>query len=371
MSSFIKGFSGISGYRLVWFIVLFSLTIYAEASHFRFGHFSYQARPDISETAADFSMTVAFRGSFFGQPGIGQTFRPGSYNYGDRHFDNLTYKVIARNLQEDWIVGRAVDSSGNERIRHEYSSPNNNGLPWLAQYASCCKISQILNAGNASWRVYTRVDLAAGNSSPVSNLPPIVTCSKYDCRFLIPAVDPDRDTITWRMSTSSESAIPSIPSGMSVDRDTGLFHWEGASSFSNGLYSVQITIEDRDENDSVKSTTAIDFLIRLQDQGTNTAPVFDHPPTPAAGSVITAVVGQPLSITVQASDADSNDIVYLNHVGLPNNASFEQSISGGQVGVANLDWTPVENDIGEHIVTFLANDNRGCAASPGSITFDE
>ncbi|WP_373079240.1 putative Ig domain-containing protein [Zhongshania sp.] len=364
----------ISGFRRAPLIVVVSLLLFgaasASASHFRFGHFTFRAQPEVSTSTADFSMTVAFRASYFGNPAIGQTFRPGSFSFGDGRSASLSYKVIARNLQEDWIVGRAVDASGNELIRHNYPASDNSGNPWLAQFSSCCKIGGIRNAGNASWRVYTRVDLTGGNSSPISNLPPIVSCAKYDCRFLIPAVDPDRDKITWRLSTRSESAIPSIPSGMQVDSDTGVFTWAGASSFSNGLYSVQVTIEDRDENDGVKSSTAIDFLIRLQDQGANTAPLFDHPPSPEAGSVITAVVGQKINIPVQASDADSNDIVYLNHVGLPNNASFEQTITGGPLGFASLEWTPSASDIGEHIVTFLANDNRGGASSPVSITIE-
>lgn len=356
--------------RLFAVIALLLGTMQVQASHFRFGHFTYQSRQDVAPAAADFAMTVAFRSSFFGHPNIGQTFRPGSYSFGDGRAANLHYRVIARNLQEDWIVGRAIDSAGNDLIRHTYPSVDNNGNPWVGQFSSCCKIGGIRNAANASWRVYTRVNLSDGNSSPISNLPPIVSCSKYDCRFLIPAVDPDRDKITWRLSTRSESAIPSIPSGMAVDRDTGIFTWAGAQSFSNGLYSVQVTLEDRDDNGAIKSTAAIDFLIRLQDQGANAAPVFDRPPTPEAGSRITAVVGQKLTIAVQASDADSNDIVYLNHVGLPRNATFEQTISDGQTGMAHLEWTPDETDIGEHIVTFLANDNRGGAASPVSVTIE-
>ncbi|MBB3048620.1 hypothetical protein FHR99_002894 [Litorivivens lipolytica] len=370
MNSLMKTVGGLSFFRILVVAGLLLSAVHTQASHFRFGHFTYQSRQDVAPAAADFAMTVAFRSSAFGHPGIGQTFRPGRYNFGDGRSANLNYRVIARNLQEDWIVGRAIDSSGNDLIRHIYPSVDNNGNPWLGQFSSCCKIGGIRNASNASWRVYTRVDLTSGNSSPLSNLPPIVSCSKYDCRFLIPAVDPDRDKITWRLSTRSESAIPSIPSGMQVDRDTGVFTWAGAQSFSNGLYSVQVTLEDRDDNDVVKSTAAIDFLIRLQDQGANIAPAFDHPPTPEAGSRIKAVVGQTLSIAVQASDADSNDTVYLNHVGLPNRATFEQSISGGRIGLAHLEWTPTESDIGEHIVTFLANDNRGGASSPVSVTIE-
>jgi len=356
--------------RIACLVLLMVSVSVAEASHFRFGHFTYKARPDISPTTADFRMTVAFRSSYFGHPKIGQTFRPGRYSFGDGYSSNHTYRVIARNLQEDWIVGEAIDTRNeNNLVRHTYRAANNNGQPWIGNFSSCCKIGGLRNSGS-TWRVYTRVNLENGNSSPFSNLPPIVSCSKYDCRFLIPAVDPDGDQLTWRMSTRSESAINSIPSGMKVDRDTGLFTWDGAESFSNGLYTIQVTIEDRDEEGNVKSSAAIDFLLNLRDQGTNASPEFDHPPTPEAGSVIKAVVGQKLTLTVQASDSDPNDQVYLNHVGLPVGATFEQSVSGGTTGVATLEWTPTTADMGEHLVTFLANDNRGGASAPVSVRIE-
>lgn len=361
--------SALNRYLLLTVALLLTATV--EASHFRFGHFTWEARPDISPETADFRMTVAFRSSAFGHPSIGQTFRPGQFNFGDGSRVSYNFEVIARNLQEDWIVGRAIEAGQESGIvRHTYPSANNNGNPWQAIFASCCKIGSLRNAANASWRVITQVNLADGNSSPFSNLPPIVTCSKFDCRFRIPAVDPDGDPLTWRMATRSESAIPSIPSGMEVDTDTGILTWAGAESFTNGLYSVQVVIEDRDQGDNVKSNTAIDFIINLQDQGANAWPEFDIPPTPESGSVIPAVVGQPLNITVQATDPDPNDEVFLNHVGLPLGATFEQTVSGGVTGVASLQWTPTSDDMGQHIVTFLANDNRGGASTPVAITID-
>ncbi|WP_353348556.1 putative Ig domain-containing protein [Oceaniserpentilla sp. 4NH20-0058] len=353
----------------VLFVLLMTSTI-VEASHFRFGHFTFESRPDISDSTADFRMTVAFRSSAFGHPNIGQTFSPGSYYFGDGKASNHYFRVIARNLQEDWIVGEAIDTRNeNDIVRHTYPAPNNNGNPWLGRFESCCKIGGLRNSGR-TWRVYTRINLEDGNSSPFSNLPPIVSCSKYDCRFLIPAVDRDGDKMTWRMSTRSESAINGIPSGMQIDSQTGLFTWEGAESFSNGLYTVQVTIEDRDEEGNVKSTAAIDFLLKLQEQGANDWPVFDHPPTPEAGSRIKAVVGQKLTLTVQATDPNPNDQVFLNHVGLPSDATFEQTLSGGTTGVATLEWTPTTADMGEHLVTFLANDNRGGASSPVAVNIE-
>jgi len=357
--------------RCLLVLVALLLTATVEATHFRFGHFTWEARPDISSETADFRMTVSFRSSAFGHPNIGQTFRPGSFNFGDGRAVSYNFEVIARNLQEDWIVGRAIEAGQESGIvRYTYPSANNNGDPWRAIFASCCKIGSLRNAANASWSVITLVNLEGGNSSSFSNLPPIVTCSKFDCRFRIPAVDPDGDRLAWRMATRSESAIPSIPSGMEVDADTGILTWTGADSFTNGLYSVQVVIEDRDQDDNIKSNTAIDFIINLQDQGSNAWPEFDVPPTPESGSVIQAVVGQPLDITVQATDPDPNDEVFLNHVGLPLGASFEQTVSGGVTGVASLQWTPTTDDIGKHIVTFLANDNRGGASTPVAITID-
>jgi len=366
-NSFLKG----SLSRSLFILVGVLLAMSVEASHFRFGHFTWEARPDISPTTVDFRMTVAFRSSAFGHPNIGQTFRPGRFYFGDGGSAYYNFEVIARNLQEDWIVGRAIQS-GQEAgtVRYNYRAVNNNGSPWQANFSSCCKIGSLRNAANASWRVITLVNLENGNSSPFSNLPPIVTCSKFDCRFRIPAVDPNGDRLTWRMATRSESAIPSIPSGMNVDTDTGVLIWTGSESFSNGLYSVQVIIEDRDQDDNIKSNTAIDFIINLQDQGANAWPEFDIPPTPESGSVIKAVVGQPLNISVQATDPDPNDVVFLNHVGLPLGATFEQTVSGGVTGVATLQWTPTTDDMGQHIVTFLANDNRGGASTPIAVTID-
>ncbi len=361
---------GLVGNFLLIIALLFSSAT-AEASHFRFGHFTWEARPDITPETADFRMTVAFRSSAFGHPNIGQTFRPGSFNFGDGRATSYNFEVIARNLQEDWIVGRAIEAElTGGVVRHTYPSVNNNGNPWRAIFSSCCKIGSLRNAANASWSVITQVNLEGGNSSPFSNLPPIVTCSKFDCRFRVPAVDPNGDRLTWRMATRAESAIRSIPAGMAVDNTTGIFTWSDGATFTNGLYSVQIVIEDRDQDDNIKSTTAIDFIVNLQDQGSNAWPEFDMPPTPESGSVIRAIVGQKLNITVQATDPDPNDEVFLNHVGLPIGATFEQTVTGGVKGVATLQWTPTSADMGQHIVTFLANDNRGGASPPVAITID-
>lgn len=352
-------------------LALLLITGAANASHFRFGHFTFQARPDISPTTADFKMIVAFRSSYFGHPEVGTTFRPRAFYLGDGRSIRYRYEVIARNLQEDWIIGRAIQTGlDNGFVRHTYRSPNRSGRPWIASYSSCCKIGELINASDAHWKVNTSIDLSEGNSSPFSNLPPIVSCPKGNCTFRVPAVDPDGDKITWRLASRGESFIPYIPSGISIERDTGIVNWSGSEAFTKGLYSVQVIIEDRDEADKVKSSAAIDFIVNLQEQVTNQSPEFDFPPTPENGSVIRAIIGQPLEIVIQATDGDPNDSVFINNAGLPDGASFEQTITGGTTGAGTFTWSPETEDLGQHIVTFIANDNRGGASTPISITLD-
>ena len=98
------------------------------------------------------------------------------------------------------------------------------------------------------------------NHPPVSTMPPIVTCPKNGiCTFPIPASDPDNDTLTCRLSTSTEAGgstgfdqpgPPNAPNAASVNNLTGVYTWNttGATIKPSGTtyYSTQVTIEDRD-----------------------------------------------------------------------------------------------------------------------------
>ena len=95
----------------------------ALATHARFGHFTWEPRPDISPTTVDFRLVVAFRRSYFGRPNLGDTFRPAGFSFGDGRSQSFSFEVIALNAQEDWIIGRAFEPGGDPGvIRHTYPS---------------------------------------------------------------------------------------------------------------------------------------------------------------------------------------------------------------------------------------------------------
>ena len=98
----------------------------------------------------------------------------------------------------------------------------------------------------------------------------------------------------------------------------------------------------------------------------NNPPRFDVPPTPACGSSLVAMVGQPLSLTVQASDPDSGQTVSLAVSGLPSGASFPIPSPGNPVS-SIFSWTPAAAQVGTHTITFTATDNLGLAASPACV----
>jgi hypothetical protein len=274
----------------------------------------------------------------------------------------LNYKVVAYNAAEDWVIGRAT-------VRHTYSSAKApDGKPWVIQFYDCCRIGGLQNAAHGYSRVLALVDLTDGNVSPASNLPAVVTCGKARaCSFVVPAVDAGGDRLRWRLSSYNESYIRSVPDGLTIDADTGVVNWTPSATARLGLYAVQVTIEDLTASGTVKSSVAIDFIIRLADVSSNKPPMFGIPPTPAANQVLFAYAGQPLTFTVQAADPDAGNTVTLNHVGLPNGATFTASAPPNPA-VATFSWTPTAATGSETIVTFTATDNLGYSALPHAVT---
>jgi 6-phosphogluconolactonase (cycloisomerase 2 family) len=83
-------------------------------------------------------------------------------------------------------------------------------------------------------------------------------------------------------------------------------------------------------------------------------------PTPACGSVLTALVGAPFSFDVSASDPDSGDVVGLDATGVPPGATFTPAlpVSGNPV-TSHFAWTPAAVAVGDHAITFGAGDRCG------------
>ncbi|MCT7359244.1 hypothetical protein [Thalassolituus pacificus] len=358
----------------IWCLALLSLCAVllspaSQASHARYGHISWEPRPEISETTVDFRIVVAFRRSYFGNLQLGSVFRPAAISFGDGKSANYEFEVIALNTQEDWVIGQARQAGlESGTVRHEYpSQARSNGEPWVASLSVCCRIGSLRNSANSNYRVHTNVDLSSGNRSPVSSLPPIVSCARGDCSFSVPAVDKDNDHLRWSLTPLGQSGISRNPTGLTLDTSTGYVDWSaGSQNEPLGLYALSVTIEDLDEFDQPRSAVVVDFIINLRDFVDNQPPVFDQPPSPATGDIINAVVGQTLTLDIQASDSDLNDEVFVNNLGLPAGANVS-NLTQGNPSAVRFSWTPSMADLGDKLLTFTATDQKAASALPLSL----
>ncbi len=409
--------------RLIAFAGLAALIVAAPAgaTHFRYGLLTWQLA---SGNTVDFTLQNVFRrdnspsfnpcvnpttntviacsgGDGFPLPGdviredIGDTrlnFGDGSPTIGSPGGGGLFYLVTSVDPTNNWAFGLAIDNGSlpaiDTSIRHTYGVPG----VYIARIEDCCRISPVegsnahINNPDLDYRVETRVEVGMGNSSAVSALPPIVICPQNAvCTFLVPATDPDGDTLTFRLSTAPEADTgafvqpgpPQAANAASIDPMSGVYTWNtnGATLGPvalNTLYSTQVTIEERDALNNIKGKVAVDFFIQLVPD-VNEPPVFDHPPTPTCSSTLTAQSGVPFSFTVQASDPDAGDIVTLNAAGIPAGASMTPPLpTTGNPVSSLLSWTPLLSDAGTYVISFTATDtNNQQAICPVTIVVEE
>lgn len=92
-----------------------------------------------------------------------------------------------------------------------------------------------------------------------------------------------------------------------------------------------------------------------------TCPVFVRPPTPPEGVTLVVTPGELVSFDLLASDADGDDVLAIDHAGLPPGADF--TCGGGNPASCQFSWTPGPDDLGTYPLTFTATDLRGCAAT--------
>jgi cysteine-rich repeat protein len=305
----------------------------------------------------------------------GTRFNPGEGPLIGSPLGPLLYLVSAIDPANDWLIGTALDPTSlpsiDTNVTKTYPSPGT----YTAFVQTCCRVTATgghINNPSGNYRIETQVTVGTGNRSPVSSMPPIVQCPINGiCAFTVPASDPDGDPIRFRLSTSTEASgsssgfrqpgPPDAPNAASVNSNTGLFTWNtnGATlGSSQTYYSTQVMIEDLTApGGSVKSKIPVDFFIQLVSQA-GTAPVFDHPPTPACGSILNVNPFDTLNFTVQASDADALQSVTLNASGLPGGATMTPTLPvvGNPVS-SNFSWTPNTSQAGQYVVTFTATDD--------------
>jgi RHS repeat-associated protein len=247
-----------------------------------------------------------------------------SYRYAakatDLNGDNLTYalQLAPEGLQIDQATGEITwtpTDVGNYQVVVQVSDAH--GGTDLQQY-----------------------DLAAIAAPP--NRPPVITSlPQTDAnvsaayRYLVAAIDPDSDLLTFSLTQK--------PQGMQIDAQTGIITWQPTAS-QLGETAVTLKVDDG-RGGSVEQT----FKILTQPAIGNHAPVIVSDPN------LRATSQQNYSYRVKSIDPDADPVTYTL-VKAPNQMTID-----AQTGQIN--WQPGNLPLGNYDVVVRASDGRGGVAT--------
>ncbi len=334
-----RNFRGLAA-RLALLALVFTFSLSeALATHFRYGSMTWT---NVSGNTVQFQINQAYRRSFFGAPVVGSVVNVGSVNFGDGTFANLNLTVTSVNLVEDWFFGTAT-------LVKTYPGVG----PYSASFESCCRLSTLANDPDGSYRTETVVNPGVGNNSPVTTIQPIVNLQTglNPAQFQIPAFDPDGQSLTFSLATTTQKGGGPQPAGLTIS-PSGLVSFSTMGQPVNRLFTMQAMVSDG------ASRVPIDFLIRIV--STSTPPTFNYAITPVNGQSFNVQPGQNINFDVQASDLDAGDVVTLSVVGQPLGAVFTPNLpTNGNPVNTDFSWTPGAGDLGSRVVTFTAQDLNG------------
>lgn len=327
--------------KTVFLLCFFFFAFTANAAHFRSGTISW--RP-ISGNTVEFKVSQSYGGWAFGSGYTLGSTQVMDYLYlGNGASVPIPLVITSINAAEGWWYGEAT---------FQYTYPNTGN--YTAYFASCCRISNLSNNNDQSWRNETVVNVGTGNSSPVSTIAATVNlpASLTNASFQIPSFDPDGDALNFRLATSAEMGGGSNPSGLTINSSTGVVNFNTIGKAVGSLWNVAFTISDG------KTRVTVDFIIKITQN--STPPVFDYLVTPVNGRVYQGAPGQTISFPIRAYDNDAGNVVTLSAVGLPPGATTTPALpTNGNPVASTFSWTPNANQYGTFVINFTATDNIG------------
>ncbi|HXG47133.1 MAG TPA: Calx-beta domain-containing protein, partial [Methylomirabilota bacterium] len=328
------------------------------ATHFRFGTITWKQSPNDPLTV-EVTVTEAWRHSFVG---TGELY----YSFGDGSFFTTSGATQ---------VAVLTDLAGEEYSVWRYTTTHT--YPSFGQYVisgeSCCRISSLVNAGDASEKLTAIVDLVASNTgSPVATVPVILQMTANANNSLQLAIaDPDGDPFTVRMATFNESYIPTVAtvgSNVLSVSPAGRLTWNTTGAQEGQKFAVQVVIEEHHPNTGfeVSGQTVLDFIIEIVGTSQN------QPPTCTGNSGPFVIpVGQAFTATFTATDPEGANL-RVNHQGLPPGATLtpQDGSTAASPMTVTFSWTPAQSDANtSHAVLLTFTDPQGLqAVCPFAIT---
>lgn len=194
------------------------------------------------------------------------------------------------------------------------------------------------------------VPITVGNTNQSPEIAPISnnTLARGDVRELVlQATDPDGNPLQLTLSTLNGYALPSFVTFTDNGDGTALLRVAPGDG-DRGDYTLTLTAADNGDGGGTGAIQSVSTSFVVSVNTINERPVF----SPIGDKV--AVVGEPLSFTVQVRDLDQEPLSF-NVQGLPTGATLTPLPTYGQ---ARFSWTPTAADLGNYNLNFQVEDSR-------------
>nr|AYM52589.1 cell surface protein [Aetherobacter sp.] len=324
----------------------------AYATHFRYGNITYTIPDPSSPRTVRFTVTVSWNSAY--QPVDSTTLSFG---------DNTTNPATVGSF-----IASGVDATGNQYSTYSYVTTHTYpaSSTYTASFTSCCRLSNLVNAGDNSFLVQAKVDTNAGNTgNPVSFLPAILQFQVGGVRsHFIPAADPDGTPVTCRFATTAESSIattPPVAAGNNVAPTISasanppgcILSWNLVGATTGKQYANQVVLESTNPASGQASSAVLDYLIE-----TVTSPI----PTCVGSGTYTIPMGSTfMQDIVGTSNIPSPSLIvqniYSNGVLTPIAGSTGQSPFH-----STLTWSPALGEQGTFLATVVYTDAQNKSA---------
>ncbi|KAM9958714.1 hypothetical protein ACTFIW_012303 [Dictyostelium discoideum] len=382
------------------FILIVSLFILTDASHFRFGTISWQ--PTTDYRTIKFTSNFAYRTTFFysstSSIKVGNLVNVGTLNFGSG-VGSVTVSVTVTDFDvtNNWFTGTFTTTKA-------YPAQSSGTIKeYTAIFTSCCRISSLLNNKDASWNITTSVqidnknELSMVNWSPVSGMIPIVqVIANKNNNFRVIASDQNVQNADSSALTFSFSKVYTMtqPSGMTIDSKGNCYFLPTQI----GLYSTQIYILD-----SRGAYIVVDFILQsVAEPGTcdptcsnagtacnqnsqckgctnsgsttidtcttsNYPPDFVSPPTPDDGDTKLFPIGASTSLTFSCKTIMSGRSTTIQTANLPVGVTTKIPVTGATSNTT-ITWAPTTANTGSYVVSLVCSDSTGLTSSVRSFT---
>jgi hypothetical protein len=366
----------------------------AEASHFRYATINWNVPdPVMAPRTVRFVIQHAWRLDTF-QDTL-------TFNFGDGATATQTFVgqvgmtppriVMASAGVTGGVIGTGVDAGGAGYVVFEMIVSRTyagTATEFTAFFSSCCRISGLQNgAGDANYRIETRVSLAGGNTGgPVTATLPVLPLQNGGVRtFGFPATDPDGDVVTCRFATGTETGLPGgampfvpfVPAGGARPMILGVMggrcelSWNLAMAVVGQRYVLHFMLEST--RGGVVSRTPTDLVIEIVARPPPTCVISGTMPA-SASATVPAFVGTPITRTITGTQAmvmaGDNLNLTLSATGLPMGATLTPAM-GTQLSPFStvFNWTPSAADQGRTVVVqvLYRNTNNGSGACSLSV----